>query len=827
MKLPLREPISPRNVYFNHKTNTVHLLMPIMSGSEIGLDNTCKSVYSLQEFFGLLGANQQSTAAGTLEDYKAALEFDLKYMSVSEEKVLKEQRLSQIMTYLSILKQIQQNKLITKPLLQAFPLYPEPLEMLMQAADANLHSIILRPENQDLMLRTTAIVPAFSANHSYMENGHVIRQDSLLGDTLRQRYQSVSFTPKSQEALIARIALNRAGLPVDFVAIKAQLITEIETYLGIEVNFEQTQGNRYAPSVPMNQPYLDEELVINADNPASTEAYVKGLIQYCTPNLFDNVEGSPFYMVHNNEQLSILTQFFLAELNIASSAQGITEANFGQILETDVQLIKDLAQAVKEALEHSTPVEEALITYVNQHEDRFKLKTLIPENSIPTLKERFKSHWEQIKASPHFDEFMLLSDTPGYFVTHQNYIATHFANFLQTGFFDEVKNPSTQAFLQAMQQDFDTVDKPNNVVPHKNDHINAAVKEIDIDLSTMDKAALQALYEDINTYPKALKESLLTQFKQERPDFKPQIDAKQFLQHVAYGQQAEAEALLEKDPELAQELLKAADIPFTDYSGRTFTCTAYEYAYWAKDAHMQRMLEKYIRQDEATRLDILHRVQTIEEPMNPIAADGFLAPPRLKGLCYTTQDKAGNIINHRDAHFDLTPLISALKHYVSEFDKIENKTEADWERLEKIWVEVVGMAQRMVPAHIAHEYCHPDRSFKDITQNIALLDASNPANLKRGLKFHNGETGNDELWFTPNSHVVDSGLGFSIAIWRGAAARHQWWAVRAGGGVAAWAGRVDAVALTTIDEARTNDCRQSLNNLNQPLTAQTTPTHGT
>ena len=835
MKLPLREPISPRNVYFNPKTNKIHLLMPIMSGSEIGLDNTCKSVYSLQEFFGLLGANQQSTAAGTLEDYKAALEFDLKYMPASEEKALKEQRLQQIMTYLSILKQIQQNKLIAKPLLQAFPLYPEPLEILMQAVDANLHSIILRPEVQDNMLRTTAIAPAFSANHDHIENGQVIPQASLLGDTLRQRYQSVSFTPKSQAALIAHIALSRTSLPVDFVAIKAQLINEIKTYLGIKVNFEQTQGNRYTPSAPMNQPYLDAQLAIDVDNPATTETYVKGLIQYCTPNLFDNVEGSPFYTVNNNEQLSILTQFFLAELNIASSAQSITEANFGRILETDVQLIKDLAQVVKDALEHSAPVEEALIKYVNQHKDRFELKNLLPEDCIPALKERFKSHWEQIKASPHFDEFMLLSDTPGYFFTHQNCIATHFASFLQTGFFDEVKNPSTQAFLQAMQQDFDAVDKPDNVVPHKNDHINNAVKEVDVDLSTIDKAALQALYEDINTYPEALKKSLLTQFKQERPDFKPQIDAKQFLQFVAYGQQEEADALLKSDPELAQELLKAADIPFTDYSGRTFTCTAYEYAYWAKDAHMQRMLEKYIRQDEETRLDILHRVKTIEEPVRSAATSGFwelLFGPSTKpnGLHYTTQDKAGNIIDHRDAHFDLTPLISALKHYVSEFDKIKNKTEVDWERLDKIWVEIVGMAQRMVPAHIAHEYCHPDRSFEDITKNNALLDASNPANLKRQLKFYNGETGNDDAWFTPNSHSADSGLGFSIGILRG-------WRMWAGGGKRRAAGVagacmdqmlvVDLVALTSIDEVRTSDCKQSLDNLNQPLTVQTSPTHGT
>ena len=245
---------------------------------------------------------------------------------------------------------------------------------------------------------------------------------------------------------------------------------------------------------------------------------------------------------------------------------------------------------------------------------------------------------------------------------------------------------------------------------------------------------------------------------------------------------------------------------------------------------MQRMLEKYIRQEEATRLDILYRVQTIEEPMNPTAADGFLAPPRLKGLRYTTQDKAGNIINHREAHFDLTPLISALKHYVSEYNKIKNKTEADWERLDKIWVEMVGMAQRMVPAHIAHEYCHPDRSFEDITKNNALLDASNPANLKRQLKFYNGETGNDDAWFTPNSHSADSGLGFSIGILRGRWRRGAWGSGGRQGGAVACVDQmlvVDLVALTSIDEVRTSDCKQSLDNLNQPLTVQTSPTHGT
>jgi hypothetical protein len=798
MKLPFKEPTAPKYIYINPKTNRVHLLMPIMSGTQIGLDNTCKSVYSLQEFFGLLGANQQSAAVWVLADYKDALEFDLKYMPASEEKAHKAQRLSQIDTYLEILLQVQQDPRITQPLKQTFPLYPEPLVHLMQAREANLHSIILRPRKQDNYLRTTAIVPTFSANHHQMMNGHVASQDSILADTLRQQYQSVSFTPKSKRGLIARFLRNHQSLPVDFDKIREALIGEIDTYLGITADFQQTQGNLYAPSVLMTKDYMDQELSIDEDNPATTVRYIDALIQYCTPNLFYMVEGSPFYSANNRERLSILTQFFLAELNIACSEQGITAANFGQILETDAKLAKNLANAVKRALEHSAPVEETLIKYINQHKDRFGLKKLISEKDIPTLKERFKSHWEQIKESPHFDEFMLLSDKKGLFVTHQGCIATHFASFLQTGW---------QYNLDAFIQDFDAVDKLDNVTPHKNEHIRADCHDITIDLSNMDNNALQVLYEGINAYPdKALKETLLIQLQQERPDFKSKIDAKQFLQHVAYGEQNEAEALLQQDPELAQALLQAYDIPFTDYSGRTFKCTAYEYAYWAKDTHMQRMLEKYIRMNEETRELMLQRVQDIEKLVPSSAPAGlFKSPPKPQGLHYTTKDKQGRMTEHQAAHFDLTPLINALWHYLSEYNKQSNRTEADWAALDKIWIEEVGRAQRDIPAHIAHEYCHPDRCFRDVNCNQDLLSASNPDNLKRQLKFYNHDTGNNDLWFSPRPYSVDSGLGFSFGILRGG--NDCAWGL--GGGTRA----MDWAALTTIDKVRTNDLKQSLLNL--------------
>lgn len=89
MKLPFKEPVAPRYIYINPQTNVVHLLMPVMSGTEIGLDNTCKSVYSLLEFFCLLGANQQSAASMILKNYQEGLAFDIKYHPNSEQKALK------------------------------------------------------------------------------------------------------------------------------------------------------------------------------------------------------------------------------------------------------------------------------------------------------------------------------------------------------------------------------------------------------------------------------------------------------------------------------------------------------------------------------------------------------------------------------------------------------------------------------------------------------------------------------------------------------------------------------------------------------------------
>lgn len=357
----MQEPMAPKYLYINPKTNVVHLLIPIMSGTEIGLDNTCKSVYSLQEFFGLLGTNQQSAASRMLKNYQGALAFDIKYSPISAEKILKEQRLVQINSYLSLLQKIQEEKQITVPLKLPFPAYPAVLESLMQAQDVNLYSVILRPKEQDVQLRSTAISPVFSAHHDTLVDGQRIKKKSSLYETLSESYEGLVFTPKSKEQLIARVLAKCVGSSVNFELIRAMLTQEVKAYLGIEVSFKQTQGNHYRPSAPVNQAYIDGELMINAEYPATHQDYINALLEYCTPNLFDNAEDSPFYLVDNKEKLSIVTQFFLAELNITCREEDVAETNFGQVLEANAVLVRDLAKSVKHALMHNASVEDVLI----------------------------------------------------------------------------------------------------------------------------------------------------------------------------------------------------------------------------------------------------------------------------------------------------------------------------------------------------------------------------------------------------------------------------------------------------------------------------------
>jgi hypothetical protein len=267
--------------------------------------------------------------------------------------------------------------------------------------------------------------------------------------------------------------------------------------------------------------------------------------------------------------------------------------------------------------------------------------------------------------------------------------------------------------------------------------------------------------------------------------FQPTRLLNKFLQRIAYGEQDKAErlftAIYQGNVEKIQQALLHQG-RFTDYSGRTFNCSAYEYAYWAKDTHMCRMLERYM--DDATKAEMLARVTEIEHT----------------GLSYIQHGVA-----YCTHHFDLTPLIQALQFYVDNYEAWY--AASNWAAMEAAWMNV-GLAQRDVPAHVAQEYCRPDRAF------YPCPPFNEPA-LPRILTFYNWITSRAESWFPLTSS--NSGLGFDFALIRAGVTGPTGW-----GGVwrPARAPAYDLAAVSRLDEVRTVELTQSREHLNPPPMSQ-------
>ena len=687
-------------------------MMPVVSGTDIGLDNTCKSVYALQEFFGKSERRQQVTVLNELTHYKEALEFDLSLvMEMPELKEQKQERLAQINQYIVLINKIRSSEVLNS-LGSLFPAYPEPLQALMRERHTNLYSMVLRPIVQDTYLRS--VNPVFSVRRTNDLRGN---PDSLFYQALHDVYQRMTFAPQdARTRLTAAVVASPAEQRIDFEGIQQTLSRQARELLGVTVDFTKTSDG-----ADITKAFIDTDMGFD-DNPASAKEYVDALIGYCTPTLFETLPESPFYTIKTAEALSILTQFFLAIVNIYCRAQNISPANFGQVLDASDALSTEVAARVLSVLSSNANIEESLFDFVNAHQGDLQLKQALTPEDMAIIKQQFTEHYAEIKDSPHFDEFMVFdSSKPGPFINHQGCICTDFCEFLAAG----IEN---SFFIQQHCKDFKAM---NGHIEHKNEWIAGSI-ELNIDVLTD---------EQLMTLLEKLPEESRQEINQSNPERMTRIARLQqiktlpeFLHCVARGQQNEAERSLAACPDAQHFLLTPS--AFTDYSGRTFNCTAYEYAYWAKDAHMCRMLERHM--DVATKADMSMRIETMERD----------------GLGYQQQGQA-----RTSAHFDLTPLKIALQEYIAGYD--------DWGRTNNLaamrtaWMSV-GLAQRDVPAHVAQEYYRRDRSFSPLPSfNV------NEASLPRASAFFNAVSGDGETWY-PLAVLAapTSGLGFDFSILR-------------------------------------------------------------
>ena len=743
MHIPLTEPTAPRYITINQETNQVHLMVPVVSGQEISTDNTCKATVALRDFF-------DGGALRELNAYKDALVFDILLLEEENpQRIAKEARLAQIGAYLEAVQAMQYS-------------HGDAMTALM-TRPSNLYSIQLRPRVQDSLSKV--VNPAFNIERKNDARGN---PQSAMYNAMQVGYPSIMIGQPDPRARVTSAILSALPASSSFTDIQRVLTEQFHQWLGLEIDFTQ-QTN----STPVTKDAIDALMGFDEDSPATPKDYVDALLGVCAPDVWESIPTPPFYSIpagtavdERTERLSILTQFFLGIVNVYCKARGISVQNFGAVLDASNDLSTELVRVVSEVLSRGDEVEEPLCAFCNDHATEFGLSRALNAADVATIKQKFERTYLTVtatKENPHMDDFMILDcDATGEaakFVTHQGAICTDFAEIVEPTL-------ANQDYFARIREDF--AGHPAEI-PHKNEWVAGEDIEPEALLARITD-------EQFEKMPDAVKVACRAH---------PTFQMRQFLPGVAKGKQNEADALLTASSGNKQVLLRTPGV-FTDYSGRTFNCTAYEYAYWAKDTHMCRMLERHM--DDETKAYMLARIDEIER------RNADTGQPM--GLGYS---QGG--LEHRSAHFDLTPLKNALQQYVDSYDNWER--ENNLHAMRAAWMEV-GILQRDLPVHVVNEYCHPDRS-------LSPRPEFNEEALPRSLIFYNYNTGREQALF-PLVVSDTAGLGIDFALIRGMGLVA--WAVRV-----AWAGHgrrepgQDLAAVSRLDEVRTVDLTRSRESL--------------
>lgn len=320
-------------------------MVPIVGGQEISTDNTCKSTEASDEFFN-------GDALRELNAYKTALEFDLQLLGgdnlhLSETK---QQRLIQINAYIEAIPAMQTE-------------YKEAITALKQEP-SNLYSIQLRPRTQDP--ESPVVNPVFTIDRSIDAAGEPL---SALYNALYGVIPDVTIAPLNpRKRLKDRVMAELDGHPVDFTAIQRVLTEQCDHLFHLTLDFTQASDSQ-----EITQASLDATMGFKVDNPATTEDYIDALLGACALSIWDRIATSPFYSLEGDqtEQRSILTQFFLAHVNIYCAEHDISDANFGAILDASQNLSDEVAGIIVSALGVGGDVEESLCAFFNEHQAEF------------------------------------------------------------------------------------------------------------------------------------------------------------------------------------------------------------------------------------------------------------------------------------------------------------------------------------------------------------------------------------------------------------------------------------------------------------------------
>ncbi len=549
------------------ENNKVHILLPIVGGDEIGLDNTCQTAVELITFFygsAHSGVTKYS-AEHQLSEYKRQLEEDIKAIN-SQKKIsphayddlLKEkiERLQQIEKYIELIqvlkKQYDEKNDIRQLRTGGIPQLPSGVKEIIKSSE-NAFAVRLSPYDNDKFTRFDD--PLFNVKRNISKYDTPSRQAPIpiyegLGYRLRSTLFPEDKTPtpinkKSSKEKIVETVL--AQVDADYMkdGDKEQKLEELKKLIQQElVKIDSNLSvNMSRDGKEVNLSYLD--IVMALDDDSTIKDWIEGIIEVSIdPSVWEAQASSPFYdgakeikSDHEADRISIRVQYLLAEANIYCKTNKLSDANFGEFFDKEPHAT-EIAKRVKEGFTQGAEIEPIIYDYINSNHAELGLKSPLTGEQQQEITEKFTRHYNTIKESPHFDEFFVADpDKKGNIFSHQGRISCHFLDF----FTRQTKGKHPLGDLASHQEALQ--EGTSNRLHHKNEVVAQGYEKLD----QFKKEVVKLLAEN---KPKELLDYLVATSPTGVPNYS--MLSKETQNYIAYNRNW---------PAIQKELEKATSIP--------------------------------------------------------------------------------------------------------------------------------------------------------------------------------------------------------------------------------------------------------------------------
>lgn len=445
------EPERCEYIYIDNK-NKIHLMMPLVGGEEIGLDNTCKTAMEIRNFF----FGREISAETSLLAYKQALEKDIQKIEAQQSNhpdthqdllLTKRQRFIQIQRYLELIDVIKKEyetrqgelyKLANK----SIPKLPTATQELIKDSP-NAGAIKLSPHDPDSYTRFDNPLFNLKRNRSRYEEEGYLQITEGLGARLYSAFKEKSETDtlinnKSAKQILIEKVIALWGEDTKLYSDEDKIREENFNGLKKIISEEMAQID---PNITLNETLWGEPLnlayvenVLSLDEDTDLDEWISGIID-CSINeeFWAQQASSVFYDSSTNpiNHTMMKVQFLLGEINFYCKTNSLSEENFGEFCDSEPHAT-NITQLVTDGLGHGNNIEKIIFDYLNEYNIELCLNEPLTTKQQEQITEKFTQHYNTIKESPHFDEFFIVNlEQKGNVYSHQGRISCHFLDFFK------------------------------------------------------------------------------------------------------------------------------------------------------------------------------------------------------------------------------------------------------------------------------------------------------------------------------------------------------------------------------------------------------------